>query len=157
MTGQLAADNGSCLTLGGCIGQSPSVEGALRHSREELRRLSASHVNMQEDERKRIACDLHDGIGQALTLIKLSIEDAARQIPAGVAADASKSLRRLAISVEERAGEVHRISIGLRPSTLDDLGILATLTWYFRELAAVCHEVAVHKASRPPKTRCRVR
>jgi len=47
---------------------------ALRESRDELQRLSGLLVTIQEDERRRIALDLHDGLGQSLSLIKLSIE-----------------------------------------------------------------------------------
>jgi PAS domain S-box-containing protein len=56
---------------------------ALRESHDELQRLSGLLVTIQEDERRRIALDLHDGLGQSLSLIKLSIENAARLLAAG--------------------------------------------------------------------------
>jgi PAS domain S-box-containing protein len=56
---------------------------ALRESRDELQRLSGLLVSIQEDERRRIALDLHDGLGQSLSLIKLSLENSARLLAAG--------------------------------------------------------------------------
>lgn len=118
---------------------------ALRESRDELRRLSGLLVTIQEDERRRIALDLHDGLGQSLSLIKLSIEQALGQL-GGVPHEAADSLRQLIPLVKEALGEVRRVSTELRPSLLDDLGILATLSWFFREFEAACRHVTVEKA-----------
>lgn len=118
---------------------------ALRESHDELRRLSGLLVTIQEDERRRIALDLHDGLGQTLSLIKLSIEQTAGEL-AGVSREAAESLRQLVPLVKEALGEVRRVSTELRPSLLDDLGILATLSWFFREFEAACTHVRVEKA-----------
>ena len=119
---------------------------ALRESRDELRRLSGLLVTIQEDERRRIALDLHDGLGQSLSLIKLSIENAARLLAAGATDEASESLQQLIPRVKEALVEVRRVSTELRPSILDDLGILPTLSWFFREFEAACGHIAVEKA-----------
>ncbi|MDO9220850.1 MAG: histidine kinase [Thiobacillus sp.] len=119
---------------------------ALRESRDELRRLSGLLVTIQEDERRRIALDLHDGLGQSLSLIKLSIESAARLLAAGATDEAGESLQQLIPRVKEALTEVRRVSTELRPSILDDLGILPTLSWFFRELEAACGDIAVEKA-----------
>lgn len=118
---------------------------ALRTLREELLRLSAQHVTFQESERQRIAADLHDGLGQSLSLFKLSIEEAARLIREGSAGEAADSLRRLVPKLKNAMDELRRISMDLRPSTLDDLGILPTLSWFFREFEAACPDVEVDK------------
>ena len=118
---------------------------ALRESRDELRRLSGLLVTIQEDERRRIALDLHDGLGQSLSLIKLSIETAARLLAAGATGEASESLQHLIPQVKAALVEVRRVSTDLRPSMLDDLGILPTLTWFFREFEAACSDIAVEK------------
>lgn len=119
---------------------------ALRESRDELRRLSGLLATIQEDERRRIALDLHDGLGQSLSLIKLSIENAASLLTAGEASEASASLQQLIPRVREALVEVRRVSTELRPSILDDLGILPTLSWFFRELEAACSHLVVEKA-----------
>lgn len=119
---------------------------ALRESRDELRRLSGQLATIQEDERRRIALDLHDGLGQSLSLIKLSIESAARLLGAGDTDEAWESLQQLLPRVKEALVEVRRVSTELRPSILDDLGILPTLSWFFREFEAACGDIAVEKA-----------
>ncbi len=119
---------------------------ALRESRDELRRLSGLLVTIQEDERRRIALDLHDGLGQSLSLIKLSMENVARLLDAKSIDEAGESLRQLIPKVKEALVEVRRVSTELRPSILDDLGILPTLSWFFREFEAACSTIAVEKA-----------
>jgi PAS domain S-box-containing protein len=119
---------------------------ALRESHDELRRLSGLLVTIQEDERRRIALDLHDGLGQSLSLIKLSVEGAAQQLAAGSAEAAAASLQQLIPRIRQALVEVRRVSTELRPSILDDLGILPTLSWFFREFEAACGHIAVEKA-----------
>ncbi len=118
----------------------------LRLSREELRALSASRLGMLEDERKRIASDLHDGLGQALSLVKLALEDASRGPSAGTGTELADALKRLVSNVADAMQEVRRMSMALRPSTLDDLGILATLRWHCRELTAVNLGVVIEQS-----------
>lgn len=126
--------------------QLESESTQLRQSREDLRKLSASHVIALEDERKRIAAEMHDGIGQALSLIRLAIEDAARRLSAGATAEVGAALNRLVPNVADAMQEVRRISKALRPPALDDLGILAALHCHCRELAAVHPGLAVEKS-----------
>jgi len=119
---------------------------ALRDSRDELQRLSGLLVTIQEDERRRIALDLHDGLGQSLSLIKLSLEKAVSQLATGAAGEAGESLQQLIPRVKETLVEVRRVSTELRPSILDDLGILPTLSWFFREFETACGHIAVEKS-----------
>mgnify|MGYP001109112358 FL=1 len=118
---------------------------ALRESHDALRRLSGLLVTVQEDERRRIALDLHDGLGQSLSLIKLSMESVASLLRAGATSEASESLQQLIPRVKEALVEVRRVSTELRPSILDDLGILPTLSWFFREFETACGHIAVEK------------
>lgn len=120
-------------------------EQALSESREELRRLSGLLVSIQEDERRRIALDLHDGLGQSLSLIKLVVENTAAQVAAGANDAALDSLQQLIPRVREALLDVRRVATELRPSILDDLGILPTLGWFFREFEALGH-IKVEKA-----------
>lgn len=119
---------------------------ACRECREELRRLAGLLVSIQEDERRRIALDLHDGLGQSLSLIKLSIKNSVKLLAAGATDEARESLQQLIPWVTEAMGELRRVSTDLRPSILDDLGILPTLSWFFREFEAACGDIVVAKA-----------
>lgn len=114
-------------------------------SHDEMRLLSAQLLTIQESERKRIAADLHDGIGQSLSLIKFSLESAAGLVSAGAVEEAAEVLRLLVPKVKDALGEVRSISMGLRPSMLDDLGIIATLTWFLREFEKTCREIRFEK------------
>ncbi|MBI4293726.1 MAG: PAS domain-containing protein, partial [Betaproteobacteria bacterium] len=135
---------GYCL-LGRDMSEWVRTEEALRATQNQLWRLSAQHLSIQESERRRIAADLHDGLGQTLSLVKLSIEEAARSVSAGASAKVAATLERLAPTVKSAVAELRRISMNLRPSTLDDLGILATLSWYFREFEAACPSVKLER------------
>jgi len=121
------------------------AEESLRRSEEELRQLSGQLMSIQETERKRIAADLHDGIGQSLSVIKLSIEQAAYNLSHGNSREALEALQQLAPRVKDAIVEIRRISMDLRPSTLDDLGILPTLSWFFREFEAACRTIKVDR------------
>jgi PAS domain S-box-containing protein len=113
-------------------------EEALRITQNELLRLSAQHLSIQEAERQRIAADLHDALGQSLSLVSVSMERVSSLLGTGQPALAAESLDLLKPKLKEVVEEVRRIAMNLRPSTLDSLGILATLSWYFREFQAAC-------------------
>lgn len=100
---------------------------------------------MQESERKRIATDLHDSLGQSLVIIKHSLAKAMHLLDDGEIEKASESLQELDLKIHDALEEVRRVSLGLRPPMLDDLGILATLSWYCRELEAACPGIRVEK------------
>ena len=111
------------------------AEQALRESRETLRGLAAHQQQIKEEERKRIAREVHDELGGLLACIKayvsVAIENAARE---GVAAD---SLLVDAVDLADTAIEsVRRVITELRPSILDDLGIWPALQWYAKQLDA---------------------
>jgi two-component system sensor histidine kinase UhpB len=102
------------------------AEQELRRSRGQLRALAAYLQAVREEERTRIARELHDEIGQAVTGIKLSLERAMRE-PGNIAANG-----RLALDLaNELIGKVRDLSLELRPAMLDHLGLLAGLTWHF--------------------------
>ncbi len=110
---------------------------------DELQRLSAQLLEAQENERRRIAIDLHDVLGSSLTMIKLGVEESLQLMAANKTGAVTEALQQLKLKVQDAFGEVRRVAMDLRPSTLDDLGILATLSWFFREFSAVCHDTKV--------------
>jgi PAS domain S-box-containing protein len=109
------------------------AEEALRATQSDLPQLAAQHLTMREAERRRIAADLHDGLGQSLSLLKLGIQEALRQMGDNVSRKAVDSVTQLIPKVEGALNELHRVAMDLRPSTLDDLGIIPTLSWFARE------------------------
>ena len=110
-----------------------NAEEALRASQVELRRLAVQHLTILETERRRIAAELHDGLGQSLSLLKLGIQEALRQMGEGVPCKAVESVKQLIPKVAGALDELRRVSMELRPSMLDDLGLLPTLSWFVRE------------------------
>jgi signal transduction histidine kinase len=92
-------------------------------------------VQAQEAERQRIARELHDETGQALTAIGMGL----RGVESGLASPDSKSsqnLRHLQELTDRALNELQRLIAGLRPAHLDDLGLPAALRWYAGETQA---------------------
>lgn len=111
----------------------------------ELRWMASQLLSIQENERKRIAADLHDGLGQSLTMIKLALAEAEQLLASGAVKEAAESLKRLRLRARDALEDMRHVAMDLRPPMLDDLGILPTLSWFFRELEAVCQGVRVEK------------
>jgi signal transduction histidine kinase len=110
-------------------------ERALRESEGRLREMSARLMTIQEDGRKLFAREIHDGLGQMLASIKFKLESGARP---GEPGSASVGVQAAVLAmVREAIEEVRRLQMDLRPPMLDDLGILATLTWFTREFFSV--------------------
>jgi PAS domain S-box-containing protein len=110
------------------------AEEALRKSEKELRFLSSELLNAQESERARIARELHDGIGQALSTMKVRLETVAKIARSDVSRIEVEDLENLVPMIRQTIEEVRNTSMDLRPSTLDGLGILPTIDWFSREL-----------------------
>jgi PAS domain S-box-containing protein len=115
------------------ITEQKQVEQELRASQEELRHLSAQLLEAQERERKRVARELHDGLGQTLSAMKFRIESTMGGLRAEEQADSANSLSNLVSMAQQAVEEVRRISKNLWPSILDDLGLLPTISWFCRE------------------------
>lgn len=94
--------------------------------RERLQALSHRLVEVQEAERRHIARELHDEIGQLLTSLKLTLEMSARET----------SLPEAKLLVDELITHVRELSLELRPAMLDDLGLVPTLQWHFERFTA---------------------
>ncbi|MFC5521984.1 sensor histidine kinase [Polaromonas jejuensis] len=97
----------------------------------------------QERERKRIASDLHDGLGQVLTMLKFRVEDALIRLDADKVDESKGILKEVVGQLRGAVGEVRRISTELRPSMLDDLGLLPTLQWLCRQFEAAHTGISV--------------
>jgi chemotaxis family two-component system sensor kinase Cph1 len=96
-------------------------EEAQRRAQRELSQVLRSTVADQEAERQRIARELHDSLGQTLTLLQLGLDELGRSLPESEKAGAQiKGLKRLASGL---CSEVNRLAWEIRPTALDDLGL----------------------------------
>jgi signal transduction histidine kinase len=96
--------------------------------------LSDELLDAQEEERSRVAMELHDGIGQMLTMMKLQCDCVIEELNnSHLLCDPVSRVRGLRESLANSIEEVRRVSRNLRPPMLDDLGIGPTLRWFFRE------------------------
>jgi signal transduction histidine kinase len=116
---------------------------ALQGSENRLRILASQLLGAQEKERKLVANELHDGIGSSLNAIKFSLENTLNRTKQDGAY--SESLKRLLSITQQAIEECRRMQSNLRPSTLDDLGILPTLDWYCREFQKIYPHIRVKK------------
>ena len=98
----------------------------VRSGRECLRTLSRQLLKAQQEERRRIARELHDEIGQSLTTVKINLH---RAMDVDAAGSASPHLRESLGLMDLVLQEVRHISLYLRPSVLDDLGLVASVQW----------------------------
>lgn len=97
----------------------------------------------QESERTRIAADLHDSIGASLCATKIGLEHVVRRLQAEAPHFAVECLGSIVSGLQGTMEELRRIAMNLRPSILNDLGIVATISWYCREFESDHHGVRV--------------
>lgn len=124
----------------------------LEGARLRLEQLSRRLFTAQEEERRRLAVELHDQLGQVLTAIKIQVESAQR----AASREVSSQLAAAVASVEGALQTVHDLALDLRPSVLDDLGLPAALRWladrFARDVRLQVH-VAVHVEEELPLDR----
>ena len=104
----------------------------LRSVNRQLRQLTHKVVRAQEEERQRLARELHDEAGQVLTGLKLTLETGQRRPPEAMKANMQEALSL----VGELMQRVRNLSLDLRPAMLDDLGLVPTLLWHFDRYTA---------------------
>lgn len=114
------------------IAERKVIEEDLRRAEERLRAFTAHIESVREDERTRLAREVHDELGQALTGLKMDLSWLEKRFPKEPeeAAGRMKSMFRL---VDATIQSVRRISSALRPQVLDDVGLIGTLKWQARE------------------------
>jgi PAS domain S-box-containing protein len=124
------------------------VENELRCSQEILRTLASRTLSAQEDERKRIALEVHDALGSSLSAIKFKVEEVLLRLRKDGTADGSisESLKPLIPFIQDTIEETRRIQSELRPPILDDLGIVATLSWLCRRFRTIYSGIRVEQA-----------
>lgn len=122
-----------------------TAESKLRQSEKEHRILSSKLLSVEENERKRIARNVHDGIGQALSAVKFGLENAIGKFRDIANESDLEGLKALVPVTQQSIEEVRRITMDLRPSILDDLGILATISWVCREFETIYKNISIQK------------
>lgn len=122
--------------LGGAI-ENFRLMSALKAHQKELKRLTKRLFESQEEERRRIARELHDEAGQSLTAINLALEGLEKLIPEGSIALLNElyEIRRL---VSRATTELKYLSYRLHPTLLHDLGLEPALRSYFKQISARC-------------------
>jgi PAS domain S-box-containing protein len=108
------------------------AEAQLRDYADRLQTLSRRLMEVQETERRHLARELHDEIGQALTGLQLALK-ASADLPPERRAEGLVRAQKL---VTELTGQIRDLSQSLRPTMLDDLGLLPALLWHFRRYTA---------------------
>ena len=110
------------------VSQRVRAEQALRRSREELREMASVSQKVREQEKSRVARELHDELGGALTALKMDAAWLHERLPQGVAELEEKltSMQRL---LDQTVAATRRISADLRPMMLDDLGLAPAVDW----------------------------
>ncbi len=119
-------------------------ENALKLSREELRELSANLQHVREEEKTRIARELHDDLGQQLSALKMDMSAASQALsrvqggPADAAllAAAGSKLDSMWRLIDSALASVRRIAADLRPVMLDDLGLVPAIEWLANDFAS---------------------
>lgn len=116
------------------ITESKQKEEEISRSRELLRRLSAHRDSAREEERKRIAREIHDELGQALTALKIDVDWLTERLSGeGKFGERLKSMSNILL---ETVSSVRRIAEHLRPGMLDDLGLAAAIEWQVDQFGA---------------------
>ena len=113
-------------------------------ARKQLENLSARLVQAQETERRSLARELHDEVGQALSAVLVELRNLSIGLPSQSEEQLSKHLETIKGLVENTVRMVRNMSLLLRPSMLDDLGLIPALQWQAREVSRrTCMDVTV--------------
>lgn len=116
-----------------------------RQAEEAMQRLSRQLLEVQENERRRLARELHDEVMQTLTALKLNLGAVAQ-----ASTTVTQQLEESVETVDDLVEQIRNLSLDLRPSMLDDLGLVAALKWYCERQARRLALPIVFVAAPPP-------
>jgi signal transduction histidine kinase len=119
------------------------AEKELRASRNNLALLSEQLIQAQEGERRRIAVELHDSVGQSLSAIKYTLERAIMMVQRPNLGNPEHVLTLAVQRIHETADGIRAISMNLRPQMLDNLGAASATSWFCRDFAEIYPTIAV--------------
>ena len=115
-----------------------------RLAEEQVKSLSSKVLEAQELERKLVAQEIHDSIGASLAAIKYGLERKMAEIGEEPPSE-TRSLEQIIHTVQSTIEESRRISINLRPSLLDDLGLLPTISWFCRDFQKIYSDIQLER------------
>jgi signal transduction histidine kinase len=133
--------------------QKSAFEAELRRSHQQLQALAARLETFREEERTRIARELHDELGQSLTALKLDIEWIRRHLEAEQTGLVRKA-NAMSDLIDRTTQTMRRIATELRPNVLDDLGLHAAIEWMARDTeqrTGIICTVTVLRTDLPPR------
>ncbi len=125
------------LTIGNHLGvviENALLMDSLRKHEQDLQMLSSQIIRAQEEERKRISRELHDEASQALVAVNINLEVIKKRLPPRMGEVTTRLMETSSLLVHTLES-LRRISHDLRPSILDDLGLIPTLRWYTESYA----------------------
>lgn len=125
------------------IAERERIQESLQESERELRHLSSRLLHAQEEERKRIAMEVHDSLGGSLSAIKFRAESALSGLAAPKAGSPSALLSDLVPMIQNTIEEVRRIHSDIWPSILSDLGLITALQWHCRRFEESYPQIGV--------------
>ncbi|HLJ48921.1 MAG TPA: histidine kinase [Bryobacteraceae bacterium] len=124
---------GTALRLNDAFGRQTRLVSELSESEQRYRMLVERLERVREEERARLAREIHDELGQALTGIKMDLGLLNRRLEIGEASGALDQIRETSTAVDETIRSLQRIATELRPAILDHLGLVAAIDWLARE------------------------
>ncbi len=127
------------------------AEDALQKSESQVTSLTSQLLLAEEKERKRIARELHDGLGQSLSIIAFKVKNSLER-ERDEAKTGFELLKAIMPIIHQSIEEVYRIGMNLRPSLLDELGLLPTIGWFVREYQNSYPTIRVEKQTEIEET-----
>jgi PAS domain S-box-containing protein len=112
-----------------------------RRAQQILRDLSSRLIKAQEEERSRVARELHDDLSQKVALLSIELDYAERHI-ATRDLDLTRTIQRARVAAEDISEDIHRISHQLHPSRLDHLGLVKAIKAYLEEISTL-HDLEI--------------
>jgi len=127
------------------ITERKQMEDRLRKSEIDLRDLSSKLILAQEAERKRVADEIYDGIAQSLIAVKYQMETSKIKMAEDASASPGQMFDPLIAATQEIVDEIRGITAGLRPRTVDELGLVPALASLCRDVRKLHHHLRLEE------------
>ncbi len=115
----------------------------MESANEKLRLIPSKLIEVQENERKRLASELHDSVGQTLAALKFRTEHISDKLRNGQIEETMKLISQFIPILQRSIDETRAIYMGLKPTILSDYGVLAAMEWYRHQILAIYPKVHI--------------